>query len=65
MDTQYTLVRGSVDDVRRHIDWLVRGFSGAGFVLAPSHFIHEDAPLDNVLIAYDRAAQHRKGIPVP
>ena len=60
IDTQNVLVHGTTEDVRRHIDSLIREFSGnGGFVLAPSHYIQEDAPLENVLAVFDQATRWR------
>ena len=60
LDVQNTLVNGSPDDVRRHIDSLVSALApGGGFILAPSHYIQADAPLTNVLTVFEHAASLR------
>ena len=60
VDSQDLLVRGSPDDVRRQIDHLIDAFApGGGYILAPSHYIQGDAPLENVLALYDHVARSR------
>ena len=65
IDTQDTLVKGSPGDVHRQIDGLIDAFAdGGGYILAPSHYIQGDAPLENVLAIFDHAARLR-GEPAP
>ena len=60
IDTQGVLVSGSPGDVSRHIDSLLSGFAGTdGFILAPSHYIQADVPLENVLAMFDHIAGSR------
>ena len=60
VDVQTTLVSGSPADVRGHIDNLVGALAdGGGFILAPSHYIQADAPLENVLTLFEHAASWR------
>ena len=62
IDTQNVLVTGTPDDVRQHIDWLVESFSrDGGFVLAPSHYVQDDVPTDNLLAMFDRISELRGG----
>lgn len=57
IDTQDTLVNGSPEDVRRHIDSLVAALAGGGgYILAPSHYIQADAPFENVLAMFGHVA---------
>jgi len=59
IDTQDTLVNGSPDEVRRHIDSLVAALAPGGYILAPSHYIQADAPFENVLAMFDHVATLR------
>jgi len=60
IDVQDILVRGTPDDVRRHLDELVETLGeGGGFILAPSHYIQGDAPMENVLTLFDHVAKWR------
>ncbi|MCX6030352.1 MAG: hypothetical protein NT169_13785 [Chloroflexi bacterium] len=60
IDVQNILVRGTAADVRRHLDELVETLGqGGGFILAPSHNIHGDAPWENILTIFDHAAKWR------
>ena len=57
IDTQGVLVTGGPGDVRRQIDSLLGGFAGTdGFILAPSHYIQADVPLENLLAVFDHIA---------
>ncbi len=61
IDTQDILLKGSPDDIRRHIDELIDALSpGGGFILAPSHYIQGDVPLENVLAVFDHVAGLRQ-----
>ncbi len=53
---QRTLPFGSVDDVRREVETLIRqcGYNG-GLVLLPSNNIQPDTPIENVLACYHTA----------
>lgn len=59
IDTQRILVKGGPDDVRRHIDELIEGFDGAGYILAPAHYIQADAPFENVLAIFEHISALR------
>ncbi|MDP6154194.1 MAG: uroporphyrinogen decarboxylase family protein [Phycisphaeraceae bacterium] len=60
IDTQNTLIHGSPDDVRRHIDELISAMEdGGGFILAPSHYMQADIPLANVLTIFEHVRQYR------
>ena len=58
---------GSWDTIygyRRHIDDLIAALSpGGGFILAPSHYIQGDVPLENVLAVFDHVAALRSRKP--
>lgn len=60
IDTQGTLVSGSPEAVRRQIDGLVSAFGPRGFILAPAHYIQADAPLENVLAAFEHVEALRR-----
>ena len=58
LDVQDTLPFGSPDDVRNAVKELVAVCGrGGGYILAPSHVIQPDVPLDNILAFYDSALQ--------
>ena len=60
IDVQNILVHGTPAAVRRHLDELVDTLGqGGGFILAPSHYIHGDAPLENILTVFDHVAKWR------
>ena len=53
VSTQHTLPHGSVVDVRREVEGLLRIFgNGGGYILAPAHCIQPDTPVENVLEVY-------------
>ncbi len=56
IDTQSTLPFGSADDVRNEVlDRVATLGSGGGYIIAPSHNIQPDTPLDNVIAMYEPA----------
>jgi len=62
IDVQDILVHGSENDVRRHIDELVEALGrGGGFILAPSHYIHGDVPMENVMAMFEHIEKIRAG----
>lgn len=56
LSLQETLTHGTAEDCRREAEWLVRviGKDG-GYIFAPANTITEDAPLENILAAYEVA----------
>jgi uroporphyrinogen decarboxylase len=62
IDIIKTLPRGTVEDVRNEVQdrFRVLGRNG-GYILASSHHIQADTPLENVLEMYDLSARYAKG----
>lgn len=59
LDTQYTLPRGSGDDVRREVRRMIDILGpGGGFVLSPSHVLQTDVTTENVLALYETAHEY-------
>lgn len=60
LDTQGTLRCGTPDDVKREMDYLVNTLgNGGGYILAPSHYIQSDTPMENILALFDRIREYR------
>lgn len=59
IDVADTLVRGSPEDVRRHVDDIVATFGrpGGGLILAPANTIMPDTPLQNIEALFERMSQ--------
>ena len=59
MDTQYTLPKGSVEEVEQEVkDRIsVLGANG-GFILAPSHTLQPDVPIQNITTLYDSVRKY-------
>ena len=56
IDIIQTLPHGSVEDVRHEVRERIRVLgAGGGYVLASSHHIQSDTPIENVLAMYDPA----------
>ncbi len=56
IDIIKTLPRGTVDDVRHEVSERIRVLGkGGGYVMASSHHIQSDTPLENVFAMYDLA----------
>ncbi|MBX7234185.1 MAG: hypothetical protein K1X65_07365 [Caldilineales bacterium] len=56
IDIIKTLPRGTVDDVRHEVSERIRVLgNGGGYVMASSHHIQSDTPLDNIFAMYDLA----------
>ena len=54
IDIIQTLPHGSVEDVRHEVRERIRVLgAGGGYVLASSHHIQSDTPIENVLALYD------------
>ena len=55
VDTQYTLPKGSPDDVRAEVQHRMRiyGANKTGFIIAPSHSLQPDVKTENILALYD------------
>jgi len=54
IDTQFVLPQGSADDVRKTVSDMIDilGKNG-GFILAPSHVLQTDVPIENILALYE------------
>jgi uroporphyrinogen decarboxylase len=62
IDIIQTLPKGSVEDVRAEVRERVRVLGqGGGYILASSHHIQSDTPLENVFAMYDVALRYRQG----
>jgi uroporphyrinogen decarboxylase len=59
IDTQTTLPFGTPDDVRREVRERVAVLgAGGGYILAPTHNVQPDTPLENVLAMYEKEVYH-------
>jgi len=57
VDTQNLLPNGTANDVRRETERLIQGMTadGGGYILAASHTIPPETPLENIFALYDAA----------
>ena len=63
MDEQYTLPFGSPDEVRREVlDRIATLGAGGGLILAPTHHVQLDTPLENFCAMVEAVTGHA---PVP
>lgn len=64
VDTQGLLPRGSADDVRRATATLVEGMTrdGGGFILAASHTVPPETPIDNIFAMYEEVGIPRQAV---
>jgi len=64
VDTQDLLPNGAVDDVRRETEKLleVMTSSGGGYILAASHAVPPETPIDNIFAMYETADVSRQEI---
>ncbi len=64
IDTQELLPGGSVSDVRRETEYLLEKMTadGGGYILAASHVIPHETPLENVFAMYEAAGVSREEI---
>jgi len=59
VDIQEVMPFGTPEDVRREIRTRIETVGpGGGFILAPSHSIQPDVPLENILAFYDAAEEY-------
>ncbi len=60
VDVQGWLQRATVGEIHREVNRLMDEVgAGGGYILAPSHHIQPDTPLDNVLAVYETVAERR------
>jgi uroporphyrinogen decarboxylase len=64
VDTQHVLPNGTADDVRRATRRLVDGMTadGGGYILAASHTVPPETPVDNIFAMYHEAGVTRERI---
>ncbi len=64
VDTQGVLPNGSADDVRRATRRLIEGMTadGGGYILAASHTVPPETPLENIFAMYAEAGLDRETI---
>jgi uroporphyrinogen decarboxylase len=63
LDTQFLLPRGTVDEVRRAVRAILDQFAGdGGYMLAASHSIPPETPLENIFGMYAEAGLSREAI---
>jgi uroporphyrinogen decarboxylase len=64
VDTQYLLVNGSADEVRKETARLIEGMmaDGGGYILAASHTIPPETPDENIFAMYSEAGISREEI---
>ncbi len=64
VDTQHVLPHGSADDVRRATRRLIDGMTadGGGYILAASHTVPPETPMDNIFAMYAEAGLAREQI---
>jgi len=64
VDTQHLLPNGSVEEVRAATARLVEGMTsdGGGYILAASHTVPPETPLDNIFAMYHEAGISREEI---
>lgn len=59
MDVQHTLPFGTTEEVAREVQHRIDVLgAGGGYILAPSHSIQADTPLENVLTMYQTALEY-------
>lgn len=59
VDNKYTLVKGSVADVRAQVlECLRAAAAGGGFVLASDHSLKDDVPVANIMALYETGRQY-------
>jgi uroporphyrinogen decarboxylase len=64
VDTQGVLPKGSTDEVQRYTRRLIDGMTadGGGYILAASHTVPPETPLDNIFAMYAAAGRSREAI---
>jgi uroporphyrinogen decarboxylase len=64
VDTQDLLPNGTADEVRRATRRLIDGMTadGGGFILAASHTIPPETPMENIFAMYAEAGLSREAI---
>jgi uroporphyrinogen decarboxylase len=64
VDTQHLLPNGTAEEVRRETERLIETMTsdGGGFILAASHTIPPETPLENIFALYKAAGIDREEI---
>lgn len=52
IDTQYTLPKGTTKEVENEVKNRIEQLGPGGFILAPSHVVQPDVPIENILVLY-------------
>lgn len=63
LSVQSTLPRGTVDDVRRESERLLKAGRAGSYIFAPSHDVTRDVTLESML-AFIQVAQQQENLPV-
>ena len=64
ISTQYTMVRGTPDDVRREVREVAQFMgAGGGYILAPGITLQHDVPWDNLLAFIEACGEAKGAIP--
>jgi uroporphyrinogen decarboxylase len=60
VDNQQTLPRGTPDEVRAEVRWLVDALASdrTGYILAPCHNLQAITPVENVVAMYEAAVEY-------
>jgi uroporphyrinogen decarboxylase len=61
VDSQHNMRVGTPEEVRAEVKQRIEQMGpGGGYILAPSHNIGDDVPLDNILTFFDAAKEYGK-----
>jgi uroporphyrinogen decarboxylase len=59
LDTQYTLPKGSAEEVKKEVrDRISVLGAGGGFIIAPSHTLQTDVPIQNIEAIYEATREY-------
>jgi len=54
IDTQYVLPTGNYEEIRRSVEQVMEAFGrDGGYILAPSHTVQPDIPMENILALHE------------